>query len=43
MNSSIIRHLTVKYKKLDIENEFFRKTNKDEKKNKKFQKKVQTL
>ncbi len=25
IDSSIIRHLTVKYKKLDIENEFFKK------------------
>jgi small subunit ribosomal protein S6 len=25
VDSSIIRHLTVKYKKLDIENEFFKK------------------
>ena len=25
LDSSIIRHLTVKYKKLDIENEFFKK------------------
>ena len=25
LDSSIIRHLTVKYKKLDIENEFFNK------------------
>ena len=28
VDSSIIRYLTVKYKKLDIKNEFFKKTNK---------------
>ena len=28
LDGSIIRHLTVKYKKLDIENEFFKKENK---------------
>ena len=28
----IIRHLTVKYKKLDTKNEFFKKVNKNEKK-----------
>ena len=27
VDSSIIRHLTVKYKKLDLENEFFKKNN----------------
>ena len=27
LDSSIIRHLTVKYKKLDIKNEFFKKPN----------------
>tara|TARA_B100001248_G_C27280174_1_gene407265 strand:+ start:207 stop:533 length:327 start_codon:yes stop_codon:yes gene_type:complete len=27
VDSSIIRYLTVKYKKLDIKNEFFKKTN----------------
>ncbi len=32
LDRSIIRHLTVRYKKLDLENEFFRKINKDEKK-----------
>ena len=25
LDSSVIRHLTVKYKKLDLENEFFNK------------------
>ena len=28
LDGSIIRHLTVKYKRLDIENEFFKKENK---------------
>ena len=28
LDSAIIRHLTVKYKKLDLENEFFKKNNK---------------
>ncbi|MDC0619277.1 30S ribosomal protein S6 [Pelagibacteraceae bacterium] len=28
LDGSIIRHLTVKYKRLDIENEFFKKQNK---------------
>ena len=28
LDRSIIRHLTVKYKKLDLENEFFKKKNK---------------
>jgi len=28
LDSSIIRHLTVKYKKLDTKNEFFKKNNK---------------
>ena len=32
LDSSIIRHLTVKYKKLDTENNFFNKTKEDEKK-----------
>ena len=27
VDSSIIRHLTVKYKRLDLENEFFKKNN----------------
>jgi len=31
VDSSIIRHLTVKYKKLDIQNEFFNKKSKKEK------------
>ena len=38
IDSSIIRHLTVKYKKLDTNNEFLRRTDNREKKNKKFQK-----
>ena len=37
VDNAIIRHLTVRYKKLDTKNEFFKKIN--EKKNKKFQKK----
>ena len=32
IDSSIIRHLTVKYKKLDTENEFFKKIGKNEEK-----------
>ena len=32
VDSSIIRHLTVKYKKLDTKNEFFRKTSNEKKK-----------
>ena len=32
VDSSIIRHLTVKYKKLDTENEFFKKIDKNEEK-----------
>ena len=32
IDSSIIRHLTVKYKKLDTENEFFKKIDKNEEK-----------
>ena len=44
MDKSIIRHLTVKYKKLDTKNEFFKKKKKIMKrKNKKFQKKVLIL
>ena len=38
IDSSIIRHLTVKYKKLDTKNEFF-KINYMKRKNKKFQRK----
>ena len=42
IDNSIIRYLTVKYKKLDTKNEFFKKINNQyEKKNKKFQKKEQ--
>ena len=32
VDGTIIRHLTVKYKKLDVENEFFKKTDINEKK-----------
>ena len=32
VDESIIRHLTVKYKKLDTENDFFKKLKEDEKK-----------
>ena len=32
VDDSIIRHLTVKYKKLDTENDFFKKLKEDEKK-----------
>ena len=32
IDRSIIRHLIVKYKKLDLESEFFKKITKDEKK-----------
>ena len=39
VDSSIIRSLTVKYKKLDTKNEFFNKNKQMKKKNKKFQKK----
>ena len=35
----LLRHLTVKYKKLDLKNEFFNKKSFMKRKNKKFQKK----
>ena len=41
IDRSIIRHLTVKYKKLDTKNEFLKKINKNEKKNKNFSEKLQ--
>ena len=34
IDTSIIRHLTVKYKELDIKNEFFKKINKKNEKKK---------
>ena len=43
IDSSIIRHLTVKYKNLDTENEYFKKENKWKEKEKNFKKEVQIL
>ena len=41
VDNKVIRYLTVKYKKLDTQNDFFKLEKDNEKKNKKFQKKVQ--
>ena len=43
VDTSILRHLIVKYKNLDTENEYFKKDKQMKRKNKKFQKKAQIL